>query len=134
LGAVHGIRYSLPVIDTLHGEFEIIDAAAAPRHRASLPFKRSLTLDQVSFRYPAAETHALRDVSLSIPRGASIGFIGGSGAGKSTLVDIVLGLLTPAGGTVKVDDVDIDSSLRSWQDQIGYVPQSIYLTDDSLRR
>jgi ABC-type multidrug transport system fused ATPase/permease subunit len=77
---------------------------------------------------------ALHDVSLSIPRGASIGFIGGSGAGKSTLVDVILGLLTPVAGAVLVDGIDIQTHTRGWQDQIGYVPQSVFLTDDTLRR
>jgi len=61
-------------------------------------------------------------------------FVGGSGAGKSTLVDIILGLLAPASGSVKVDGIDIQAGLRGWQDQISYVPQSIFLTDDTLRR
>jgi ABC-type multidrug transport system fused ATPase/permease subunit len=69
-----------------------------------------------------------------IQRGESIGFIGSSGAGKSTLVDILLGLLTPNSGEVRVDGVNIQENLRNWQDQIGYVPQSIFLTDDTLRR
>src|SRR6185437_4448435 len=59
---------------------------------------------------------------------------GSSGAGKSTLVDLILGLLTPSGGRIMVDGVDIQSNIRGWQDQIGYVPQMIYLTDDTLRR
>ena len=77
---------------------------------------------------------SLRDVSFSIPQGASVGFIGESGAGKSTLVDLILGLLSPDVGSVRVDDLDVQSNLRGWQSQIGYVPQSIFLTDDTLRR
>jgi ABC-type multidrug transport system fused ATPase/permease subunit len=69
-----------------------------------------------------------------IKAGTSVGFIGGSGAGKSTLVDVILGLLTPTAGTVNVDGNDIQTCLRSWQDLIGYVPQTIFLTDDSIRR
>jgi ABC-type multidrug transport system fused ATPase/permease subunit len=71
---------------------------------------------------------------MTIPRGSSAGFIGGSGAGKSTLVDVVLGLLVPEHGAVIVDGHDIRGNMRGWQDQIGYVPQMIYLTDDTLRR
>ena len=63
-----------------------------------------------------------------------MGVIGRSGAGKSTLVDVVLGLLTPDAGQVRVDGQDIQRNLRAWQDQIGYVPQAVYLTDDTLRR
>ena len=71
---------------------------------------------------------------MRISRGTTVGFIGPSGAGKSTLVDIVLGLLTPSRGKILVDGEDIQKDLRGWQDKIGYVPQAIYLTDDSLRR
>jgi len=70
---------------------------------------------------------------MSIPYGAAVGIIGGSGAGKSTAVDLLLGLLEPKGGRVTVDGVDIRDNLRGWQDLVGYVPQSIYLCDESLR-
>ena len=77
---------------------------------------------------------ALQGLCLTIRKGETIGFIGPSGAGKSTLGDVILGLLTPRAGRVVVDGQDIQLNLRAWQDQIGYVPQSIYLTDDTLRR
>lgn len=134
LTAIQNIRYALPVIEALYSELRLTAGTKVPPHGGPLTFKSALTLDQVSFNYPNAETPALRGVSLSIARGASVGFIGGSGAGKSTLVDIILGLLSPDTGTVKVDGVDIQTNLRGWQDQIGYVPQSIFLTDDTLRR
>ena len=73
-------------------------------------------------------------VSVKIGRGEAVGLIGSSGSGKSTLVDILLGLLEPNSGKVLVDGSDIHDDLRGWQDQIGYVPQSIFLTDDTLRR
>jgi ABC-type multidrug transport system fused ATPase/permease subunit len=76
----------------------------------------------------------LQDISLTIKRGALVGIIGPSGSGKSTLIDLVLGLLTPLEGTITADGIDIHGHLRDWQNQIGYVPQSIYLTDDTLRR
>jgi ABC-type multidrug transport system fused ATPase/permease subunit len=76
----------------------------------------------------------LQDVSLVVRRGEAVGFVGPSGAGKSTLVDVILGLFAPTSGTVLVDGVDIQDNLRNWQNQIGYVPQTIYLTDDTLRR
>jgi ABC-type multidrug transport system fused ATPase/permease subunit len=133
--AVQTMRFCRPVIHTLADEIALIDvprsaeAAAAP-----LRFAAEIALAGVTFTYPGAAAPALRDVTLAIPRGASIGFVGGSGAGKSTLVDVILGLLTPQAGTIRADGVDIQTNLRGWQDQIGYVPQSIYLTDDSLRR
>jgi ABC-type multidrug transport system fused ATPase/permease subunit len=134
LNAVQNVRFSLPVIDTMYSELRLLDGTPGPRSGMPREFKNALTLDHVTFQYEGAEHHALKDISLMVPCGASVGFIGGSGAGKSTLVDIILGLLTPVNGTVKIDGVDIHNNLRAWQDKIGYVPQSIYLTDDTLRR
>lgn len=134
LSSVQNVHFSLPVIDNIHTELRLVDANSAPQRGPNFRFERTLSLDCVSFRYASAETSALEDVSLSIPRGSSVGFIGTTGAGKSTLVDVILGLLTPDSGAVRVDDIDIQTHLRGWQDQIGYVPQSIFLTDDTLRR
>jgi ATP-binding cassette, subfamily B, bacterial PglK len=135
LGAAQNVRYALPVVGVLCEEFRQIQSLVRrPTSAPALPFRSSLQLVNVTFRYPAAAAVALHEVTLDIPSGTAVGFIGGSGAGKSTLVDIILGLLTPEEGAVQVDGVDIQSNLRGWQDQIGYVPQSIFLTDDTLRR
>ena len=134
LGAVQNLKYSAPVINTLYQEMQLLEKTVFPQRTSLLSFKKTLELEHVGYCYVNAEHHALTDVSLVIPRGTSVGFIGTSGAGKSTLVDVVLGLLTPAQGKVTIDGVDIQTNLRGWQDQIGYVPQSIFLTDDTLRR
>ena len=134
LVAVQSLRYALPVIDTLYKELNLpISTAIGPRNTAT-PFSTALELSKVTYTYPCAAEPALKDASLIIRRGESIGFIGTSGAGKSTLVDILLGLLIPDTGGVRVDGNDIQEDLRGWQNQIGYVPQSIFLTDDTLRR
>lgn len=133
LGSIQSVRFSLPVINTLHSEICLFDGFHPLQQGQPLPLNGALTLDQVSFQYPASEAQVLCAISLIIPRGASVGFIGGSGAGKSTLVDIILGLLPPVAGVVKVDGIDIQTNLRGWQDNIGYVPQAIFLTDDTLR-
>jgi ABC-type multidrug transport system fused ATPase/permease subunit len=97
-------------------------------------FRADVTLRDVSFTYPSAAGPALQGVCMQVRRNESVGLVGPSGSGKSTLVDVILGLLTPDAGQVLVDGADIQQNLRGWQNQIGYVPQSIYLTDDSLRR
>ena len=94
----------------------------------------NLSVERLKFKYANVETFALEDVSIVIRRGEAVGLIGSSGSGKSTLVDILLGLLEPTAGSVCIDGRDIRDNLRGWQDQIGYVPQSIFLTDDTLRR
>jgi len=100
----------------------------------SLRFDREIKLDAIRFSYPAAEKGALHGVDLVIARGESVGFIGPSGAGKTTLIDIILGLLRPTEGRLLVDGSDVFSNLRGWQDHLGYVPQSVFLLDDTLRR
>jgi len=92
-----------------------------------------ISLENISFTYPDSEKTALNTINLQIEYGASIGFIGTSGAGKSTLIDILLGLLKPQNGKILVDNFDIDQDISGWQSQVGYVPQSIFLTDDTFR-
>lgn len=96
--------------------------------------KSGLFVDKVSFSYGSANETFLSDVSFDLPLTGSIGVIGPSGSGKSTLVDIILGLLPPQAGGVFFDGVDVRSNLSRWQNMIGFVPQSIILTDDTLRR
>jgi ABC-type multidrug transport system fused ATPase/permease subunit len=137
LASAQTLRFCLPVVGTLREELRLAAPAPAARPRQSpgTPGLRSdIRLTSVRYRYPSAAAPALDDVSLCIGKGESVGFVGPSGSGKSTLVDVVLGLLTPEAGQVLADGADIQSDLRAWQDQIGYVPQSIYLTDDTLRR
>ena len=134
LHAMQGIRYSSPALDVVLDDLRLSEATRAPQRGQLLPFRHAMTLEQISFQYPLSQNQVLNEISLSIPRGAAVGFIGDSGAGKSTLVDIILGLFSPGSGAVRVDGIDIQTNLRGWQDQLGYVPQSIFLTDDTLRR
>ena len=137
LSATQALRYNLPVVNSLHAElrlFSVEPPREQPRSAVGPALQNDIRLSKVGFTYPAAATPALRDLDLRIRKGEAVGFVGPSGSGKSTLVDVVLGLLTPGTGQVMVDGKDIQENLRAWQDQIGYVPQSIYLTDDSLRR
>lgn len=134
LGAVQAVRYTKAVIDVLHRELSTAVPDAGPSPRDVQPILGALELKHVSYSYPSDTAPVIQDISLTIQRGESVGFIGASGAGKSTLVDLILGLLAPAQGEILVDGGNIQSDLRNWQCQIGYVPQSIFLTDDTLRR
>lgn len=136
LGAIQGIRYGMPALHNLTAELECFATAGqpAPTVRGQTWFSERIEVTHLSFTYPTGHQPALDDVTLSIPKGCSVGFVGSSGAGKSTLVDVILGLLQPSAGGVRVDGADIRERLRTWQGQLGYVPQNIYLTDDTLRR
>lgn len=134
LGSLLSLRYGLAVVDVLHEELELPAHEAAAKSASGMAFQHEIRLEGLGYTYPEASAPALNGLSIVIREGESVGFIGSSGAGKSTLVDVILGLLPPQVGRVMVDGHDIRQSLRSWQDNIGYVPQAIYLTDDSLRR
>ena len=121
-----------PILDDLHHDLVLptTDTSVRSSHEE---FKNQIELRDVTFTYQSAPTAALSGVSLRVFRGEAIGLVGPSGSGKSTLVDVLLGLLTPDSGQILVDGIDVQLDLRRWQDHIGYVPQSIFLTDDSLR-
>jgi ABC-type multidrug transport system fused ATPase/permease subunit len=103
-------------------------------YRKAFSLDSRITLEQICYSYPNTSRNALRGISLEIQKGQSIGLIGKSGAGKTSLVDVILGLLIPQSGDIKVDGVSVYSDLRAWQNIIGYVPQSIFLIDDTLER
>ncbi len=102
-------------------------------NRGERTFKNSIKLNKVSFRYPNQKECSIKDVSLTIPIGMSVAFIGESGAGKTTLVDIILGLFQPENGTILVDEMNLHEQRSLWQEKIGYIPQSIFLSDDTIR-
>jgi len=133
LMATQTLIFNRSIIAAVYRDFQL-DAPDPSQDGKISPFAKSLELHDVSFQYPTAARPSLQDVSLIIRRGEAVGFVGPSGAGKSTLVDVILGLFAPTSGEVRVDGRNIQTNIRNWQNQIGYVPQSIYLTDDTLRR
>lgn len=92
-----------------------------------------LTIENVHWRYPSAEKEVLEGITLNITEGTSVALIGHSGAGKTTLADIILGLYKPQAGCIKYKGVDIRTISEQWSRCVGYIPQSVYLTDDTIR-
>jgi ABC-type multidrug transport system fused ATPase/permease subunit len=99
-----------------------------------LKFSQEISLKNLNFSYPLRKEFSLSNISMTVKKGNFIGIIGETGSGKSTLVNLIIGLLKPSSGKIEVDKIDISSNLQQWYQKIGYVPQSIYLTDDSIRK
>ena len=120
--------YSLEnVFDRLFGKVN------KSKFKNRLKFSEKISLKGIFYNYPNSERTAVKNINLDISIGSRIGIVGTTGSGKTTLVDIILGLLKMQKGTLTVDDKILDEyNLRSWQYLIGYVPQSIYLSDDTL--
>jgi len=129
--AAQNFRFGAAGLAALHEDLQL--SSEPPKASRGIEFQRTIALEGVVFRFPSGPTPALDGVTIRIPHGSAVGIIGGSGAGKSTAVDVLLGLLEPTAGRVTVDGIDIRDNLRGWQDMVGYVPQTIYLCDESLR-
>jgi ATP-binding cassette subfamily C protein len=118
------------------------DCAAEPDVSAALPspasqgikFQHDITLEAINYRYGDDLDPALDGVSLTISRGTRLGIVGPSGSGKTTLMDLMLGLLAPTGGRILIDGIDVAPNMSAWRRMVGYVPQSVYINDDTLRR
>jgi len=134
------ISYTQPSLDFVYQNLQEgmkTDAMLAERKANSqkdkLKLEDRIELNHISFHYPDTDKNIFTDAHMVVPKGKSVGIIGTSGAGKSTIVDILLGLLHAQEGEITCDGVDIFKNYESWLAQIGYIPQSIYLIDESIR-
>ncbi len=134
------ISYNQPSLDFVYQNLQEgmkTDAMLAQRRAYSqkekLELKDKIELNHISFHYPDSDKNIFTDAHMEVPKGKSVGIMGTSGAGKSTIVDILLGLLHAQEGEITCDGVDIFKNYESWLAQIGYIPQSIYLIDESIR-
>ncbi|SEP67534.1 ABC-type multidrug transport system, ATPase and permease component [Virgibacillus subterraneus] len=136
------IRYSQPALSVVYNDIFLnkdentkikSNKESIIVNQGEKTFKDSIKLIKVSFRYPNQKEYSIKDISLTIPIGQSVAFIGESGAGKTTLVDIILGLFRPEEGEVLIDEKNLHDQKALWQQKIGYIPQSIFLSDDTIR-
>lgn len=126
----------LPSIDLVYNDLKEVEKYHDERqHEEAGVFELSneIHVDHVTFRYPDGAEDIVQNVDFTIPKGKTVAFIGPSGAGKTTMVDIILGLLQPTEGYVLADQMDIHKNPMKWHRQIGYIPQTIYLADDTIR-
>ncbi|WCB45558.1 ABC transporter ATP-binding protein [Nitratidesulfovibrio vulgaris] len=134
LAGFHSLRYISSTIHMIHEELKQPHINNGDFGHEQIDRRINLDFRNIHFQYYGQNSPALCNINLQIPHGHFLGIIGESGAGKSTLVDITLGLITPTKGSILANGHDIQSNLTSWQKHIGYVPQKIYLLDDTLRR
>ena len=136
------LKYFLPAVEPVCRDLTLLEGIeeARPDQQggdwapARLGLSNAITVERVSFTYPDSGEAVLKDVSLEIKKGTSVAIVGPSGSGKTTLVDLLLGLFEPETGRIVVDGADIGENLSAWRGMVGYVPQNVYLCDDSVRR
>jgi len=137
LTSISELKLRSAAVDDLHRD--LIDGerdyqASRDEGGPDIAFEHDLRLDGIAFAYTPSGPNILNGISVSIRKGQSIGFVGPSGAGKTTLLNIVLGLLKPDSGRILIDGHDIKNNVEAWQKHIGFVPQHLFLIDDTLRR
>lgn len=135
INAVNAVAYHGSSIDRLLENLQKEEApeGEAENSKVKIKLQKEAELSEISYRYPNSNEIIFDGASMKIPVGHSVGIIGTSGAGKTTAVDILLGLLKPEKGCVLSDGVDVSQNLRGWQDLIGYIPQSIFMMDGTVR-
>ncbi len=129
------IRFNMPALNLLHQELRGPDPVVQAERSTlqALPFGRELALEGLTFSYPDTERPAVDNITIRIEAFSSVAFVGHTGSGKTTLIDVILGLLEPQAGALRVDGVVLTPEvLPNWQKSIGYVPQQIYLADDTV--
>jgi ATP-binding cassette subfamily C protein len=135
--ALNNLRFSRAAVNDIYEDVIFTDQLEKSRAEKSLeplPFEQKIVLEGVSFTHAGSATETLCEIDLEISAGESIGIVGETGSGKSTLIDLILGLLAPSRGCMRVDEADVSNSTEAWQMNLGFVPQSIFLVDGSLRR
>ncbi len=132
---INNILYAAPSVELIYHDLKEIEdfQKTEVNEETEWKFEHQIEARNITYAYPDSEKNVLENAGCVIPKGKTAAFIGGSGAGKTTIVDIMLGLLTPQVGKVMADDMNIFKNLSTWHHQIGYIPQTIYLSDDTIR-
>lgn len=135
---INSIMYNKASLDMIYDDLKEIDSEPVQKaewqgEKENWIFTKGVIVEHVTYHYPDSDVEVLHDISMEVPKGKTVALIGPSGAGKTTLADIILGLLPPTSGVVRMDQHNIYENLRSWREKLGYIPQSIYLSDDTVR-
>lgn len=137
---LNAIIYNRPRLDSMYEMLKTIEnddtykMKQIPKEEIrDMKFEEELRIDNITWKYPRGQEAVLKDLSFTIKKGQSVALIGPSGAGKTTMADVILGLLKPQSGHILLDGEDVYENLPGWSRIIGYVPQAVYLTDDTIR-
>lgn len=143
--AINAINYNEPMLDKVLENMGLIRESKTgksissekrklkSREQKDLSFESEVLVSHLTYRYPGAAGYVFENASMRIPKGKTIGVVGSSGAGKTTIIDVLLGLLHPQDGEVMVDGVNIQSNYSGWLSHVGYIPQMIFMLDDTIR-
>lgn len=132
--ALSAMIYYKPSLDVIYKDLnKTINSEVFEEENKKIDLEKGISVNNISYKYPNSNRIILKNISLNIKYGQSVAFIGETGAGKTTIVDLILGLLLPTSGNITVGEVDIHKNRKAWSTKIGYVPQFIYLVDDSIR-
>ena len=132
------LRYNIVAIDPIYDDLKELENYNTRLNedrekKDKLAFENQIQINNLSYHYPGSDEQALKGLSITIGKGEAVGFVGSSGAGKTTIVDLILGLFEPDEGEICVDGTNIQDNLSAWQRNVGYIPQTIYLADETLR-
>ncbi len=148
MSAYTHIRYYVPSLDVIYDELKNMDSSEEETNSNSdidgisnnftevndFHLKNNININNICYSYPETDKNVVENVSFVINKGDKVGIVGKSGAGKTTIVDLLLGVLKPTKGEILVDGTNINRTLKNWQANIGYVPQQIYLLDDTIMK
>ena len=135
VNAVNAIAFQGPAIDNLITTLETLEEPTQTQKESkhSLSVDDKIEMKDIVYKYPNTSVNVLDDASMLVPAGKSVGIVGSSGAGKTTAVDVMLGLLSPEKGQILTDGKDVMTDYADWLSHIGYIPQSIFMLDDSIK-
>ena len=128
-------KHNYPILEKLYDDliYSLKNENNLSASKSTLPFKQSIDLRGIRFLYKNADSTIIKNLNLSIPKGQTVAFVGSTGSGKTTLVDLIVGLHRPVDGTIKIDQQELrKSNIKAWQNNIAYVPQEVFLFDDSI--
>lgn len=132
---INSIHFYKASVDLIYEDLQEIKGFSVIEEKGgeTIEFKNEIALEQVDFCYEGSEKKVLQQVSLTIKKGEAVALVGPSGGGKTTTADLLLGLQTPTKGRVTVDGINISEHMKVWHEKIGYIPQSIFLVEGSIR-